>query len=127
MPRIDAACPASCEFESIDISLDPFPQNGGVSTWESLQMGVPVVSQLGHSACSRAGGAIVKAVGLDDWVAEDDNGYIAIARKYAGLPAELRALRAGLPGGSPVRTPAITNATRGGSRTVIASSGAAIA
>ncbi|MGB6436395.1 MAG: tetratricopeptide repeat protein [Bradyrhizobium sp.] len=85
------------EFANIDISLDPFPQNGGVSTWESLQMGVPVVSQLGHSACSRAGGAIVKAVGLDDWVAEDDNGYIAIARKYAGLPAELRALRAGLP------------------------------
>ena len=30
------------EFANIDISLDPFPQNGGVSTWESLQMGVPV-------------------------------------------------------------------------------------
>jgi predicted O-linked N-acetylglucosamine transferase (SPINDLY family) len=85
------------EFANIDISLDPFPQNGGVSTWESLQMGVPVICKLGRSACSRAGGAIVKAVGLDDWVAEDDDGYIAIARKYAGLPAELRALRAELP------------------------------
>ena len=60
-------------------------------------MGVPVISKLGHSACSRAGGAIVKAVGLDDWVAEDDDGYVAIARKFAGLPLELRALRAELP------------------------------
>jgi predicted O-linked N-acetylglucosamine transferase (SPINDLY family) len=85
------------EFANIDISLDPFPQNGGVSTWESLQMGVPVVCKLGRSACSRAGGAIVKAVGLDDWVAEDDDGYIAIARKFASLPVELCALRADLP------------------------------
>jgi len=54
------------EFANIYISLDPFPQNGGASTWESLQKGVPVICKLGHSACSRAGGAIVKAVGLDD-------------------------------------------------------------
>jgi predicted O-linked N-acetylglucosamine transferase (SPINDLY family) len=85
------------EFANIDISLDPFPQNGGVSTWESLQMGVPVICKLGRSACSRAGGAIAKAVGLDDWVAEDNDGYIAIARRFAGLPVELRNLRAELP------------------------------
>jgi predicted O-linked N-acetylglucosamine transferase (SPINDLY family) len=85
------------EFANVDISLDPFPQNGGVSTWESLRVGVPVICKLGRSANSRAGGAIVKAVGLDDWVAEDDDGYIAIARKFADLPAELGKLRAGLP------------------------------
>jgi predicted O-linked N-acetylglucosamine transferase (SPINDLY family) len=85
------------EFANIDISLDPFPQNGGVSTWESLQMGVPVICKLGRSACSRAGGAIAKAVGLDHWVAEDNDGYLAIARRFAGLPVELRTLRAELP------------------------------
>jgi predicted O-linked N-acetylglucosamine transferase (SPINDLY family) len=84
-------------FASIDISLDPFPQNGGVSTWESLQAGVPVVTKLGSSAASRAGAAIVKAVGLDDWVADDDDGYVAIARKYASMPSHLEALRAELP------------------------------
>jgi predicted O-linked N-acetylglucosamine transferase (SPINDLY family) len=85
------------EFANIDISLDPFPQNGGVSTWESLQMGVPVIAKLGRSAPSRAGAAIVKAVGLGDWVADDDDGYIAIARRYASMPAELERLRADLP------------------------------
>jgi len=34
-------------FSEIDIALDPFPQNGGISTWEPLHMGVPVVAKLG--------------------------------------------------------------------------------
>jgi predicted O-linked N-acetylglucosamine transferase (SPINDLY family) len=84
-------------FENIDISLDPFPQNGGISTWESLYMGVPVVAKLGNGASSRAAGAILKAVGLDDWVADDDDGYIAIAQKYASQPSHLEKLRANLP------------------------------
>ncbi|BBO12678.1 hypothetical protein TM102_41480 [Bradyrhizobium sp. TM102] len=84
-------------FARVDISLDPFPQNGGVSTWESLYAGVPVVAKLGHGASSRAGGAIVAAVGLDDWVAEDDDGYVEIARKFASQPEYLAKLRAGLP------------------------------
>jgi predicted O-linked N-acetylglucosamine transferase (SPINDLY family) len=84
-------------FENIDISLDPFPQNGGVSTWESLYMGVPVIAKLGSGASSRAAGAIVKAIGLDDWVAEDDDGYIAIAQKFAAMPHQLEKLRAELP------------------------------
>jgi len=84
-------------FKKIDISLDPFPQNGGISTWESLYMGVPVVAKLGDGASSRAAGAILKAVGLDDWVSDDDNGYIAIAQKFASTPSHLEKLRAELP------------------------------
>ncbi|MGY4370600.1 putative O-linked N-acetylglucosamine transferase (SPINDLY family) [Bradyrhizobium sp. LB1.3] len=84
-------------FANVDISLDTFPQNGGVSTWESLYAGVPVVAKLGNGASSRAGGSIVAAVGLDDWVAEDDDGYAAIASRYATQPAHLAKLRAELP------------------------------
>jgi predicted O-linked N-acetylglucosamine transferase (SPINDLY family) len=72
--------------------------NGGVSTWESLQAGIPVVAKLGTTAPSRMGAAIVKSVGLDDWVAEDDDGYIAVALKHASRPSELAKLRAELPG-----------------------------
>ena len=84
-------------FANVDISLDTFPQNGGVSTWESLYAGVPVVAKLGNGASSRAGGSIVAAIGLNDWVAEDDDGYAAIACKYAAQPAHLAKLRAELP------------------------------
>ena len=85
------------EFANVDISLDPFPQNGGVSTWESLQAGVPVIAKLGASAASRAAAAIVTAVGLSDWAAEDDDDYIAIACRYAAEPTTLAKLRSELP------------------------------
>jgi predicted O-linked N-acetylglucosamine transferase (SPINDLY family) len=84
-------------FANVDISFDTFPQNGGISTWESLYAGVPVVAKLGNGSSSRAGGSIVAAVGLDDWVAEDDDGYAAIACRYAAQPAHLAKLRAELP------------------------------
>jgi predicted O-linked N-acetylglucosamine transferase (SPINDLY family) len=84
-------------FEQIDISLDPFPQNGGISTWESLYMGVPVIAKLGRGASSRAAGAILTAIGLDEWVADDDDGYVAIAKRFATQPDHLATLRAELP------------------------------
>jgi predicted O-linked N-acetylglucosamine transferase (SPINDLY family) len=84
-------------FETIDISLDPFPQNGGISTWESLYMGVPVVAKLGKAAGSRGAAAILNAIGLNDWIADDDEAYLAIALKFASQPSHLETLRADLP------------------------------
>lgn len=84
-------------FDNVDISLDPFPQNGGISTWESLQMGVPVVAKLGNCSSSRLGGAIMISLGLDDWVGNDDDSYIAIALEKAANPSELQAVRQSLP------------------------------
>ncbi|HEY7843592.1 MAG TPA: tetratricopeptide repeat protein [Bradyrhizobium sp.] len=84
-------------FSTIDMMLDPFPQNGGVSTWEPLQLGVPVVTKLGSGHASRCGAAIVAAAGLNDWIAEDEEGYIEIAKRWASRPDELAALRERLP------------------------------
>jgi predicted O-linked N-acetylglucosamine transferase (SPINDLY family) len=84
-------------FSDIDISLDPFPQNGGISTWESLYMGVPVIARLGNSITSRLAAAILTSIGLEDWVAKDDDGYIAIARRFASMLSDLQTLRASLP------------------------------
>lgn len=73
-------------FKNVDIALDPFPQNGGVSTWEALWMGVPVVAKLGNSLPSRLSGAILSALGLTDWIAKDAEDYVALAvRKASNL------------------------------------------
>jgi predicted O-linked N-acetylglucosamine transferase (SPINDLY family) len=82
-------------FSEIDICLDPFPHVGGVSTWEALHMGVPVVTKLGNSLTSRASGAILSATGLTDWVATNDSEYFEIARHPTGT--QLEALRCDLP------------------------------
>jgi len=84
-------------FGRTDIGLDPFPQNGGVSTWEALHMGVPIVAKLGHTAPSRLSGAILTSIGMGEWVAENADDYVARAVKFAALPDRLTTLRHELP------------------------------
>ncbi len=84
-------------FKDVDISLDPFPQNGGISTWESLQVGVPVIAKLGNTVASRASGAIACAIGLSDWVANSADEYLEKAVKFAAMPGHLEMLRTKLP------------------------------
>jgi predicted O-linked N-acetylglucosamine transferase (SPINDLY family) len=84
-------------FGQVDVSLDPFPQNGGVSTWESLQMGVPVVAKLGNAVASRLSASILSSMGLGEWIAETESDYIEIATRFAAMPEHLRALRRDLP------------------------------
>ena len=80
----------------VDISLDPFPQNGGVSTWESLYMGVPVVTKLGKTVSGRVAGAILTSIGLTQFVASNEEDYVTIALRWAGSPDELAVLRRGM-------------------------------
>ena len=84
-------------YNEVDISLDPFPQNGGITTWESLQMGVPVTAKLGNSLPSRLAGAILTSVGMGEWVSDSDDDYFAIATKFAAMTEHLKALRHELP------------------------------
>ncbi len=83
-------------YKHVDICLDPFPQGGGVSTWEALYMGVPVVAKLGTGMTSRVAGAILSSVGMSDWVAGNEDEYVDIALK--STPDRLRTIRNELPG-----------------------------
>jgi predicted O-linked N-acetylglucosamine transferase (SPINDLY family) len=85
-------------LNDVDISLDPFPQNGGVSTWESLQMAVPVVAKLGNTLSGRVAGSILTAVGMENWLAENVEDYIEIAVAHGSQIDELASLRRELPG-----------------------------
>jgi predicted O-linked N-acetylglucosamine transferase (SPINDLY family) len=101
--RIDLAGASSrpdhlTTFNRVDICLDPFPQNGGVSTWEALQMGVPVVAKLGNGLPGRAAGSILTALGLPDWVADSGEAYLEIAVARGSQIGDLERLRRELPG-----------------------------
>jgi predicted O-linked N-acetylglucosamine transferase (SPINDLY family)/predicted TPR repeat methyltransferase len=84
-------------YGQVDVCLDTFPQNGGVSTWEALHAGVPVVAKLGNGVSSRVSGAILSAIGMTEWVAADDDEYAEIALRSASMPDRLRTIRHELP------------------------------
>ncbi len=83
-------------YGTIDIALDPFPHNAGTTTIEALWQGVPVVTLAGRPTVGRFGAAILHAAGLEDWVTETPDAYVARALAAAGDLDGLAALRAGL-------------------------------
>lgn len=80
----------------IDIALDPFPYNGGVTTGDALWMGVPVLTVAGGSYASRQGAMMMLALGLPEFVAGDADELIALAKMWMNRRPELAELRAGL-------------------------------
>ena len=80
-------------YNEIDIALDTAPYSGGTTTCDALYMGVPVVTAPGTRAISRSAGSLLRAVGLEDWIATD---YVELAAKKASDLAALAALRADL-------------------------------
>ncbi|MBI4190857.1 MAG: tetratricopeptide repeat protein [Betaproteobacteria bacterium] len=80
----------------VDIALDSFPCNGGTTTCDTLWMGVPVVSWCGDRFVSRAGYSILANVAMEDMVAYNAEGYVAIAGSLARDLSRLEKLRLGL-------------------------------
>ncbi|MBX3455229.1 tetratricopeptide repeat protein, partial [Ferrovibrio sp.] len=85
-------------YNEIDIALDPFPHNAGTTTIEALWMGVPVLSLACRPSVGRFGASILGALGMQDWVAETPDDYIAIGEKWANDKKGLAKLRKGLRG-----------------------------
>ena len=79
-----------------DIGLDPFPYNGGTTTFHSLWMGVPVVTLAANGALARCGSMILAQVGLQELVADSTESYVRIAAALARDPARLADLRSAL-------------------------------
>ena len=78
----------------MDISLDPFPYGGGITTLESLCMGAPVVGLTGGSKLAhRNSSVILSPLGLDEWVAETKDEYVEIVCNWVRNLGELAELR----------------------------------
>lgn len=84
------------EYADIDIALDPIPYNGGTTTLQAMWMGVPVICKRGNNFVSRMGASFMTAACLPEWVAEDDEAYVAIAQRMSSDRKALHQLKKGL-------------------------------
>lgn len=84
------------EYADVDIALDPVPYNGGTTSLQAMWMGVPVLCKRGGHFVSRMGASFMTAADLPEWVAKDDDAYVAIAKRMAADRKALLALKKGL-------------------------------
>jgi predicted O-linked N-acetylglucosamine transferase (SPINDLY family) len=83
-------------YGQVDLALDPFPFPGGTTSVEGLWMGVPVLTLKGDRFISHQGETILQNVGLPEWIAADEDEYVAKAVAFASDLPSLAALRARL-------------------------------
>jgi protein O-GlcNAc transferase len=84
------------EYHRIDIGLDTFPYNGHTTSLESLWMGVPVVTRVGHTVVARAGWSQLSNLGLPELAGSTPDDFVRIAVALAQDLPRLRDLRAAL-------------------------------
>jgi len=85
-------------YHQIDLALDPFPFTGGMTSFEALWMGVPVVTLPGESMVSRQTLALLTCLGPDmlEFVANSPDDYVARCVHWAQQPQALQQLRQSL-------------------------------
>lgn len=85
-------------MNDVDIALDTYPCGGGTTTFDTLWMGVPVLTATGPLPVSRSAAAVVGALGLTDWIAQGIDQYEALAIERARDTATIAQLRRTLRG-----------------------------
>jgi protein O-GlcNAc transferase len=83
-------------YNRVDVALDPYPYNGGTTSFDTLSMGVPIVALRGRHAVARHGVLVLTAIGLPDLIADDADSYVAIAQDLCRDLDRLRSIRHGL-------------------------------
>ncbi len=63
-------------YNDVDVSLDTFPYPGVTTSFESIWMGVPVLTKAGNNFVSRCGESININLGMKDFIAIDNDDYI---------------------------------------------------
>jgi protein O-GlcNAc transferase len=80
-------------YNRLDIALDPFPCAGGTTSFDTMWMGVPLVTLAGKHFVSRMGVTINTNAGMPELVAQNTDEYVRIASELALDRARLKALR----------------------------------
>lgn len=83
-------------LRSMDIGLDCFPHNSGVTLVETLYMGVPYITLASRPSVGRIGSSILHGIQRPEWVAQSEVEYVEkVVALASDLPA-LASIRAGL-------------------------------
>jgi len=80
-------------LNSLDIALDTFPFNGGTTACQTLWMGTPMVALAGRTSVARVTASVLRAIGLNELVAESTEDWIARNAALAADTAQRRELR----------------------------------
>ena len=100
--RLEIGChsPPWDVLRGLDIGLDCFPHNSALTLFETLYMGVPVVTLAGRPSVGRLASTLLQGAGHPEWIARSEEAYVekavALARDLPRLAALRECLRAEL-------------------------------
>ncbi len=80
-------------YHHIDLALDSYPFTGGITTFEALWMGIPVVTLVGDRHVSRQGLSILSTLGLPELVTYTPEEYVNTCVRLANDLEYLQTLR----------------------------------
>jgi len=83
-------------LRAMDIGLDCFPHNSGVTLVESLYMGVPYITLADRPSVGRIGSSILHGIGRPEWIAQTEAEYVEKVVALASDVPALAKIRAGL-------------------------------
>ena len=72
-----------------DVALDTAPVSGGTTTLHALWMGLPIVAMDGERGTDASTARTLQGIGLGEWVAQDEDGYVARALALMDDPERL--------------------------------------
>jgi predicted O-linked N-acetylglucosamine transferase (SPINDLY family) len=70
-------------YDRLDIALDTIPFNSGTTACDALWMGVPIVALEGNWSGARITSTFLKAINKPEWVAQNEEEYVAIVAQLA--------------------------------------------
>lgn len=91
--RVESKGDHQARIRLADLGLDPFPYNSHSTGIDLLWAGVPLLALRGDTFAGRVGASMLRAVGLDDLVAETQQQYLEIGLRLYHDRQELNLVR----------------------------------
>ena len=87
--RVEMMADHLSRYALADLFLDTHPYNAHTTALDSLKIGVPVLTLMGHSFASRVAASLLNAIGLPELITNTQEEYEALAIELAMNPQKL--------------------------------------